>query len=450
MPVTRSFTLRARSTRSVAAMRLFAIMFVMLGMALATSSSLLAEEISLPGASYVPAGSAVAPAAPSGVESEEVYRIGANDVLEITVWQSPDLNRTVTVRFDGRITFPLAGEIVAAGLTPQELSAEIAERLREFIRGPQVNVIIKEFQSRQVLVLGKIGKQGIYPLKGPMKILELLTAAGIDLNAADIRNITVMRSTGEVLKIDLEALLYHQDVRQNIDLRAGDNIFVPEKQSVAISGPQTKEIMVLGEVNKPGVYSYPVDRAVTVKEALLSSGGTTVGASLQGAKVVRADKIQEPVDLNKLLFGADMSQDLTLYAGDVFYIPKRKLMRVYVLGMVSKPGVYEGQPNTLDLMQVLSQAVPAQFGAVLSSVKIVRGWPNNPKVISSNVEALLYRGRLEENIPLQEGDVVYVPETFLANTLEVVQRVLGPLGGTVSFVDQTRRLQNNDNNTTNR
>ncbi len=414
----------------------------MMGMALlvlaSSSSSISAEEISMPGASYVPAASAVMPAAMSGTDGAEVYRIGANDVLEITVWQSPDLNRTVTVRFDGRITFPLAGELVAAGLTPQELAAEISERLREFIRSPQVNVIIKEFQSRQVLVLGKIGKSGIYPLRGPMKILELLTAAGLDLNNTDLKNITVMRASGEVIKIDLEALLYRHEVRQNIDLRAGDNIFLPEKQSVAITGPQTKEIMVLGEVNKPGVYSYPADRPVTIKEVLLSSGGTTALASLQGSKVVRADKIQEPVDLNKLLFGADMSQDLTMYSGDVFYVPKRKMMRVYVLGMVGKPGVLEGQPNTLDLLQAISIANPEKFGAVLSNVKVVRGWPNNPKVISANVDALLYRGRLEENIPLQEGDVIYVPESFLSNTIDVITKVLGPLSSTVTFASQTR------------
>ncbi|MEK8023532.1 MAG: polysaccharide biosynthesis/export family protein, partial [Candidatus Hydrogenedentota bacterium] len=98
-----------------------------------SSSSISAEEISMPGASYVPAASAVMPAAMSGTDGAEVYRIGANDVLEITVWQSPDLNRTVTVRFDGRITFPLAGELVAAGLTPQVLAAVISVRLREFI-----------------------------------------------------------------------------------------------------------------------------------------------------------------------------------------------------------------------------------------------------------------------------------------------------------------------------
>lgn len=413
----------------------------------------MAEEIILPGASYTPSGSSFG--SPEPISSfvsdrgDEIYRIGASDVLEMTVWQSPDLNRTVTVRFDGRISLPLAGEIIAAGLTPAELSAEIAERLREFVRGPQVTVTVKEFHSRQVLILGKIGRPGIYPLRGPMKILELLTAAGIELASVDLRNITVMRANGEVLKLDIEALLYRQDVRQNIDLRAGDNIFVPQKQDVAVvagGGPQTKEVMILGEVNKPGAYSFPADRPVTVKEVLLTAGGTTAGAALQNAKVVRSDKIQEPVDLNKLLFNADMSQDLPLFAGDVFYIPKRKEIRVYVLGLIAHPGIYTGQPNTLDLLQVLSLAVPDKFGAVLSNVKIVRGWPNNPKVLNANVDALLYRGRIEENIPLQEGDVVYVPESFLSNTLDVVGRLLGPLAGTVNFASQVETATGGNNN----
>jgi polysaccharide export outer membrane protein len=416
---------------------------VMIAVGLARPSESRAEEILLPGAAYSSQSSGVAPGSTwSPTREEEIYRIGPSDVLEISIWQSPDLNRTVTVRFDGRISFPLAGEIMASGLAPQELGAEIAERLREFIRAPQVTVTVKEFQSRQVLVLGKVGRAGIYPLRGPMKLLELLTAAGINLAEIDLKSITVMRATGEVLKIDLEALLYRQDIRQNIDLRSGDNIFVPEKASISVTGPQTKEIMVLGEVNKPGAYSFPTDRAVTVKEILLSSGGTTANASLQGAKVIRSDRIQEPTDLNRLLFNADMSQDLTLYAGDVVFVPKRKEMRVYVLGMVHTPGIYQGQPNTLDLLQILSLSVPQKFGAVLSNVKIVRGWPNNPKVISANVEALLFRGKLEENIPLQDGDVVYVPESFVSNVMEVLSRVLSPLSGAITFADTVQDVGN--------
>ncbi|RMH58928.1 MAG: hypothetical protein D6679_03015, partial [Candidatus Hydrogenedentota bacterium] len=213
------------------------------------------EEIRIPGASYRPVASDIGPGSRWSPKSEQgVYRIGASDVLDIAVWQSPDLNRVVTVRFDGRISFPLAGEIVAAGLTPQELGMEIGERLREFIRNPQVTVTVKEFHSRQVLVLGDVSRPGIYPLQGPMKLLELLTAAGVDLESADLKNISVIRSTGEVLKLDVEGLLYRQDVRQNIDLRAGDNVFVPERiketkeGGKGVAAVQAKEIMVLGEV----------------------------------------------------------------------------------------------------------------------------------------------------------------------------------------------------------
>ncbi len=444
MTVTDQATRNVRSWgQRTAAAVLLAVVMIAAGMG--GVMPLAAEEIRMPGASYSPTASPVAPGTVWGGEREdETYRIGASDVLEISIWQSPDMNRTVTVRFDGRIAFPLAGDVMAAGLTPSELAAELSERLREFIRSPQVTVSVKEFHSRQVLVLGKIGRPGIYPLRGPMKLLELLTAAGINLSDVDMKGVTVMRSTGDVLKVDLEALLYRADVRQNIDLRAGDNIFVPEKSAATAAGPQTKEIMVMGEVTKPGAYSFPADRPVTVKELLLSGGGLTTNASLTNAKVVRADRMQEPTDLNKLIFGGDMSQDLALYHGDVLYVPKRKEMRVYVLGMVRTPGIFQGQPHTLDLLQVLSLAVPDKFGAVLSNVKVVRGWPNNPKVMNANVEALLYRGRLEENIPLQDGDVVYVPESFISNATDFIQRILAPLSGTISFVDQAQDVQNNN------
>lgn len=412
---------------------------VILAAGFIAAAPLAAEEIRLPGVGHAPAASGVRPGSLwSPDHGEEVYRIGANDVLEISVWQSPDLNQTVTVRFDGRISFPLIGELPVAGMTTSELSAEIGERLREFIRSPQVSVTVKEFQSRQVLVLGKVGRPGIYPLRGPMKLLEILTAAGLNLPDIDPKAITVIRASGEVLRLDLEALLYRHDVRQNIDLRAGDNIFVPAKPEATATGPRAKEIMVLGEVNKPAAYSFPSDRTVTVKELLLSAGGLTANASLQGAKVIRSDRIQEPTDLNRLIFNADMSHNLSLYAGDVLYVPKRRDIRVYVLGMVQRQGIIEGQPNTLDLLQVMSLAVPQRFGAVLSNVKVVRGWPNNPRVMSANVDALLNRGNLAENIPLMDGDVVYVPESFLSNTTEVIARILAPLGGTLGFIDQAQ------------
>lgn len=436
-----------------------------------------AEEIMLPNMSYDPVSSvdggtrsSVSGAANSlsASESEKsfVYKIGPNDVLSIQVWQSPDLNREVTVRFDGRITFPLAGELVVDGMTVTDVANELSERLREFIRRPQVTVTVKEFHSQQILVLGNVSRTGIYPLKGPMKILELLTAAGMPLEGtSDITKITVIRASGEVLTINLEAFLYRREIAQNIYLKAGDNIFVPSKPAVTaeaaaapkqffaqkpdegkdapeIVEPTTSEIMVLGEVGQPGAYSFPRETELKVWQVLLKAGGVGSGASLRSVKVIRSDKIQEPVDLTKLIFDGDMSQNLPLFHGDVIYVPRRKSMRIYIIGGSSgvqggaagsvKGGVLDDLPATTDLLQLMARVSPDRWSTSLSNVKIIRGWPNSPKVLTANVNALIYQFKMEENIPLQDNDVIFFPQTFLANVLEVVNRVLAPVSGAIT------------------
>lgn len=408
-----------------------------------------AEEIRLPGVGYsaYDPSTVVQPSsrAYAGGFGENAYRIGASDVLSISVWQNPSLNTTATVRFDGRISMPLAGEIVAAGLTPTEVAAEISERLREFIRNPQVTVTVDEFHSRQVVVLGAVSRPGIYPLQGPMKLLELLTVSGVNLQEINLGSIRVIRSNGQTLIVDLGKFLFQGDPTQNVELRAGDNVFVPARADEPVSGDGTvtiepKEIMVLGAVNNPGAYAFDPGREVNVNTLLLKAGGVKNGAALKDAKIVRADRIQEPTNIARLIFDGDMSQNHILHSGDVLYVPQDEEIRIYVLGMVAKPGIFQGQPEKLDLMQALSLAIPDKFGAVLSNVKVVRGWPHNPKVISANVDALLNQGVLAENIPLLDGDVVYVPESFLSNVLDVLARVLAPLSTGVSFIDQTQDL----------
>ena len=406
------------------------------------STSVRGEEIRVfgPGGSTVPGSTAG-----SSVASEQEYRIGSGDVLEVSVWQNPDMTKEVTVRYDGKVSYPLVGDVLAAGLTPQSLDNEITERLREFIRNPQVTVTVKQFRSRQVIVLGRVGTSGVQNLEGNTRILEILTRAGLDLATADLTKITVIRATGEVVNVDLHSLLYERRFDQNIILRAGDSIFVPDKE--AASSAQG-ELMVLGEVNKAGGQRFSLERPFTVKEALLAAGGITGEADLTTAKVVRADGIQEPVDLNRLIFRGDMTQDLALYQGDVLYVPRRTKIRVYLLGMVGKPGLFELEPEDMNLLRILAKAGPAQFGAVLSDVKVVRDYPQNPKVMSANVDALLYRGDLSQNIPLKDGDVVYVPESFLSNVLDVLNRVLGPFNGTLSTIVNVERVSNGEASST--
>lgn len=386
----------------------------------------------------------VAPATSVGERpSGDEYRIGPTDVVEVNVWQNDEMNQTLTVRHDGKVTYKLLGDILAAGRTPAELDAEITERLREFIRNPQVTVRIVEANSRKVLVLGAVQKPGPYLLRGSPRVLEVLTDVGWREDQADITNVTVLRESGDVLRVNLQALLYQGDLAQNIPVRPDDTIFLPPKAGVPGTTAIAEEVrvMALGEVGRAGVLAFPAGEPVTVKTLLLQAGGVTQRAALGRAKVIRADNRQEPVDLNRLLFDGDMTQDLALAPGDVFYVPQARRTRIFVLGMVRTPGMIESDQERLSVMQAIVLANHEREGAVLSNVKVVRDWPNDPKVITVNLERLLRQGDVSQNVPLREGDVVFVPRAFGDVALETYRRILAPIFPTAAAVGTVRAIE---------
>lgn len=106
------------------------------------------------------------------------YRIGREDVLEVVVWHEPELTRIVPVRPDGRISLPLAGEVDAAGKTPAELQAGLAQALKPFIQDAAVAVLVREINGARVFVLGEVARPGGFPLRGPMSVVQAIALAG--------------------------------------------------------------------------------------------------------------------------------------------------------------------------------------------------------------------------------------------------------------------------------
>ena len=112
----------------------------------------------------------------NAVSSE--YVIGAEDVLDITVWRNPDLSRQVQVRPDGRISMPIIRDVVAVGKTPTQLAEEMTNKLKEYVQNPVVAVTLKEVNSSNVFLLGEVAHPGRYPLKSKMTLLQGITIAG--------------------------------------------------------------------------------------------------------------------------------------------------------------------------------------------------------------------------------------------------------------------------------
>lgn len=174
-----------------------------------------------------------APASHSNVSPD--YIIGPGDVLQIFVWRQPELSVSVPVRPDGKISTPLVEDIVAVGKTPSDLARGIEKVLSEYVRSPQVNVIVTDPVSTfsQVKVIGQVDKPQALPFREGITALDaVLAVGGLGDFAAGNRAKIVRTQDGKTteIKIRLDDLLNKGDMRQNVKLRPGDVLVVPESR----------------------------------------------------------------------------------------------------------------------------------------------------------------------------------------------------------------------------
>jgi polysaccharide export outer membrane protein len=172
---------------------------------------------------------AQAPAAPVA-PPEPAYRIGPEDILEISVWKEEGLKKDVLVRPDGGLSFPLVGDLQAAGRTVEELRAELAKRLEKFIPDPVVSVLLQKVVSNKIYVIGRVAKPGDFPAGRYVDVLQALSMAGGLTPFADEKDIKVLRREGGAQRLhrfDFKAVSRGENLEQNIRLQGGDVVVVP-------------------------------------------------------------------------------------------------------------------------------------------------------------------------------------------------------------------------------
>ncbi|MGC2088621.1 MAG: DegT/DnrJ/EryC1/StrS family aminotransferase [Candidatus Acidiferrales bacterium] len=291
----------------------------------------------------------------AGAESSGVtgdYRIGAEDLLEVSVYGASDLDRTVRVSADGWISLPLAGDVQAEGLTVRELESAIEGLLQKnYMTHPQVNVFLQEMQSHPISVFGAVGKPGVFQIRGARSLIEVLSMAqGLADDAGN--SVIVMRYGGVAgpasprspdpqpvdaaippgesakpgsfasasgseaggLQINLKDLLMSADPRYNVMVYPGDVVKVPPAGIV----------YVVGQVRKPGGFVLKTDQNLSVLQALALAEGTTSTSAGKSARIIRTDgqsgKREEiAVNLNRILAGKDI--DPVLQSKDILFVP---------------------------------------------------------------------------------------------------------------------------------
>jgi polysaccharide export outer membrane protein len=275
----------------------------------------------------------------SGKELYRDYKIGPEDLIEISVFEEEKLNKTVRVSSQGNISLPLLGILRVKGLTANELEKEIRELLAEkYLQNPHVGVFIKEYRSQRISVMGAVEKPGPYDVTGQKTILSILgMAGGLKEDAGPLlflirppqpeEEVSQGEKDSEAMKpntfvIDLEELLVKGDLTLNLPLIHGDVINIP------ISG----KIFVGGEVRKPG--GFPLKgKKVTVSQAIAMAEGLKPEASGGEAKIFRySGKGDEREILSADIYAIQkgQSEDPTLKENDILIVPKSGVKAFFI------------------------------------------------------------------------------------------------------------------------
>lgn len=262
------------------------------------------------------------------------YALGPDDEIAIQVAEAEDMpSKPLRIGPSGFITLPLAGRIQAAGRTVEELEAEIAERLKPYIRNPQVSVSVTEMRSQPVSVLGAVSSPGVHQLQGRKTLVEVLSAAGgLKDDAGHVVKITrrmewgpvplpgaVADPTGQysIAEVKLRDIMQAEKPELNIQVMPNDVITVPRAEMV----------YVIGEVVKPGGIILGDQQSVTVLQALSMAAGLDKTAKPKDAKILRAKpgspaRMELAVNLKEILEGK--RSDVPMQPEDILFVPSSK------------------------------------------------------------------------------------------------------------------------------
>jgi polysaccharide biosynthesis/export protein len=181
-------------------------------------------------------GSSQAPKFNADAQAISTYHIGVDDQLQITVWHNPDLSVSVPVRPDGKITVPLIGDVVAGGKTPEEVAAEVKDKLQAYVRDPQVAVILTELRSHEYLsrvrVTGAVRTPVSLPYRQGMTVLDAVLAAGGTTEFAAPDHTELYRKDGDTTKsyaVQLGNILQQGELATNYPVQPGDVMTVPQR-----------------------------------------------------------------------------------------------------------------------------------------------------------------------------------------------------------------------------
>jgi polysaccharide biosynthesis/export protein len=241
-------------------------------------------------------------AAPAPATDPALYIVGPNDVLNITVFNQPQMSGKFAVESDGTLAFPLVGRIAVGGLSIRAVEDEVRRRLSAgYLTDPRVSVTVEQYRSQQIFVMGEVKQPGSLQFTGAMTLIEALARVGSTTDRAGSEAMIVRPSSSpaavattqkpngsnsETIRVNLQNLQAGA-LSENVALRAGDTIFVPRAATVFVSG----QVKAAGE--------YVIRTGMTVRQALALAGGVTDRGSTRRLQIIRqVDGKEVTLDVN--------------------------------------------------------------------------------------------------------------------------------------------------------
>jgi polysaccharide biosynthesis/export protein len=224
-------------------------------------------------------------------QAEKDYQLGGGDSVKISVFLSPELTTEVRLSEAGFVSLPMLGQLNLGGLTIPQAESMLATKLKEgnFIQKAQVSMAISAFRSQQVSILGNVARPGRYPLevKGTRLTEMLANAGGITAAGADTLFHSRRDENGKVVvkEVDIPSIYLSNDQSQDLVLQGGDSVYVHRQPNYYI----------YGQVGRPG--NYPVDRGLTVSQAIAKGGSYTLRSRESGVRLLRRDGAGKIVEI---------------------------------------------------------------------------------------------------------------------------------------------------------
>jgi polysaccharide export outer membrane protein len=276
----------------------------------------------------------------SGLVLAQEYKIGSEDVLSISFWQQPQLNTNARVNQDGTIVMPVIGSIMAAGLTPAELTNKIVAKISLFNRNiSQASVVVTQYGSKKVYVNGHVRQPGKYSFEVIPDLWKIILEAGGPAETAKLDQVKIIRSgqeSGKILIVDLTEFLGEGNLSKLPPIYPDDTIQVPGVNSRTagaesaapggITSTQVNEdvIYIYGQVARPGGYQFT--RNLSLLEAIIIAGGPTRVAKMDEVKIImKGDRYSSIATINLESYSKHGTPaPFLLNPGDTVFIPEKK------------------------------------------------------------------------------------------------------------------------------